>query len=448
MSGHYDEEQLYDYLDHPESYGDRRQLEAHLGSCASCRTTLEQLREFEAALSTTALWDFAEAVRRTRDTPNALRSLADNLAAEDEAAETFLRPLLASPAGFRRANIAASRELHNAGIVRKLCAVSRELRERQPMHALSLADAAVTVAEQLSPGRYPAAVVDDLRGNAWLERANVLRYLGRFNEALDALDLAEQAFAQTPVAIYSTALVQYLRSVIFFKSDRLDEATRLARLAARVFQQFGEEERYVHAKIVQAGVMFVRNDFSQALDQFLALVPIAKRLGDAVTLARLYGNVANCLLGLEDLETAARYFQQALSLYEAQGLATEKIRTRWSLARLQLRAGEWDNGIAMLRETKREFETLGVTSDSALVTLDLVEALLARGSSQEVAQLCSGLVESFVRVGMTGNALTALAFLREAGTVGSITPILIRHVRNYLEKLPGAAERPFEPPQS
>ena len=446
MSGHYDEEKLYDYLDDPESYSERQELETHLASCDACSSTLEQLRDFEAALSSTALWDFAEAIRRTRSAPSAIRSLAENLTAEDEAAETFLRPLLISPAAFRRANIAASVALHTAGMVRKLCSVSRELRERQPMHALSLADAAVTVAEQL-PRRYPAAVIDDLRGNAWLERANVLRYLGRFNEALDALDLAEQAFASTPVAVYSTALVQYLRSVIFFKSDRLDEATRLARQAARVFRQFGEEDRYVHAKIVEAGVMFSRNDFSQALDRFLVLVPIAKRLGDATTLARLYGNVANSLLGVEDLDTASNYFQQALSLYEAQGLTTEKIRTRWSLARLQLRAGQWDSGIARLRETKQEFEAIGLTSDAALVTLDLVEALLARGAKGEIAQLCSGLVESFVRVGMTGNALTALAFLREAGAMGSITPILIRHVRNYLERLPDAAERPFEPPQ-
>lgn len=446
MSGHFDEATLYDYLDDPEGFPGRAEVEAHLSICAQCRSTIDQLREFEAALSSTALWDFAEAVRKHREPDAALRSIADQLATEDADAERFLTPLLSSPAAFRHANISAKPELYTAGVVRRLCAVSRELRERQPMHALTLADAAVAVAQQLRDGSYPEAVLADLRGQSWLERANVLRYLGRFPEALDALDLAERAFGATTTAVFSTALVQYLRAVIYFKSDRLDEATRLARQSARIFRQFGEDDRYIHAKIVEAGVLFIRNDFEQALDLFLSLVPVAKHLGDAETLARLYGNVANCLLGVGDRTTASSYFGLALSLYEALAMETEKIRTRWSLGRLQLQSGEWNEGVARLRETKRDFERLGLTSDAALVTLDLVEAQLARGDSREVVQLCTGLVESFTNVGMTGNALTALAFLREAVAAGSATPTLIGHVREYLTKLPGAAEQPFAPP--
>lgn len=447
MSRHYDESALYDYLDDAEGFAARADLEAHLKECERCRGTLEQLREFEGALSSTALWELAEAVRKHRDPPLAIRSLADQLAAEDAAAEQFLTPLLSSPAAFRRANLPGTPNVHSAGVVRKLCTVSRELRERQPMHALTLAASAVSVAEQLPADRYPESLLGELRGNAWLERANVLRYLGRFPEALDALDLAERAFAKTSVPAFATALVHYLRSVIFQKSDRLDEAVRFARQAARTFRQFGENQRYIHAKMVEAGVLFMRADFDPALDLFLSLIPVAKHLGDAETLARLYGNVANSLLGRDDRATASSYFAQALSLYEALGLETEKIRTRWSLGRLQLQGGEWNAAVERLRQSKQEFETLGLTSDAALVTLDLVEALLARGEKREVSQLCSGLVKSFTGVGMTGNALTALAFLQEAVSIGSATPVLIRHVREYLERMPLAAEQPFLPPQ-
>lgn len=446
MSGHYDETTLYDYLEAPERFDGRAELEAHLADCAACGETLSQLREFESALSSTALWDLADAVRRNREPPGAIRSVAELLAAEDADADRFLTPLLGSPAVFRRANIAANPGLHSAGVVRKLCAVARELRERQPVHALALADAAVSVSQQLTAERYAAPLLADLRGNAWLERANALRYLGRFPEALDALDLAEREFRETPVPAYSIALAQYLRCVIFFKSDRLDEATRLARQSARTFRQFGEDERFVHAKIVEAGVLFIRNEYQSALDLFLSLIPVSKQLGDAETLARLYGNIANCLVGLGDFSTASSYFALSLSLYEALGMETEKIRTRWSLARLLVRNEEWSEGTMLLRATKQEFEELGLTIDAALVTLDLVEVLIARRETREVVQLCSGLVESFVGVGMTGNALTALAFLREAVTIGSATPVLVRHVREYLERLPGAEEHPFAPP--
>ena len=55
------------------------------------------------------------------------------------------------------------------------------------------------------------------------------------------------------------------------------------------FRQFGEHERYLHAKIVEGGVLFHRNRFAEALALFTSLVGPAKELGDVPTIARLYG---------------------------------------------------------------------------------------------------------------------------------------------------------------
>jgi len=445
LNGHYDEATLADYLDAPDELPEREALERHLDACRRCRDLLAELRELEAALQSGEAWEAAEALRRERDAPESISSLASALAREEALAAQRLGRIANSPIMFRRANVAARAELQNAGAVRFLCAQSRELRERQPMHALTLADAAVALCDRLPRERYPATMLAELRGGAWLERANALRYLGRFAEALDALDIAENAYARTPVSTFPLALVQYLRSVIYFKTERLDEATRLARRAARAFRQFGECDRYIHAKIVEAGVLFLRNRFDEALALFTSLVDSAKELGDAATIARLYGNIANCLLGLGRRSDASGYFAQALSLYEALGLETEKIRTRWSLGRLLLSAGEVAEGIDRLRESKREFETLGLTSDAAQVTLDIVEALLAAGDSSEVSRLCAGLVESFVAAGMTGNALRALGYLREAVADGRADGDLVAQVRAYLAGAPETTDRPFVP---
>lgn len=445
MNGHYDEATLADYLDAPDSFADRDVLERHLAACRRCRDLLDELNELEAALQSADLWTAAEAL--ARDAPESISALAAALAREEELAGQRLARVVDSPILFRRARVTARPELHNAGAVRFLCAQSRALREKQPMHALTLADAAVALCGRLPPERYPATMIAELRGGAWLERANALRYLGRFAEALDALDLADIAYAHTPVATFSLALVQYLRSVVFFETERLDEATRLARRAARVFRQFGEDERFLHAKIVEAGVLFHRNRFAEALALFTSLVGPAKALGDAATIARLYGNIANCYLGLQRRSDACGYFAQALSLYEALGLETETIRTRWSLGRLMVSAGKAADGVGRLREAKREFEALGLTNEAAQVTLDIVEALLATGDSSEVARLCAGLVESFVAAGMTGNSLTALAYLREAVASGHANRGLVEQVRAYLAGGPENAERPFVPQQ-
>jgi tetratricopeptide (TPR) repeat protein len=446
VTGHYDELALHQYLDDPESFEERAALETHLTFCHPCSVLLEDLRAFEATLASDDLW-VAEA--GGEEPPVELRAVAELLAQEDAAAEQLLAPLTGSPASFRRANVTAIPEMRTAGVVRRLSAESRALRERQPMHALVLADAAIAISDLLPPRRYPEALVDELRGNAWLERANVLRYLGRYAEALDATDIAERAFEDLPVEVYSLALVDYLRAVICVETERLDEALRLARRSARVFRQFGEEERFVHAKMVEASVLFDQNRYRDARDLFVSLVRVAKGLGDAPTLARLYGNVANCQLRLHELESADVYFARALSLYEALGLETERIRTRWSIGSLRIANGDISDGLARLREARQEFEHLGLRSDAALVTLDIAEALLASGErsgAREAAELCASIVDSFTSVGMTGHAMTALAFLHEAFETGRATPALVSHVRHYLQSRPDHTGHAFVPP--
>lgn len=445
---HYDETALQDYLDDPDAFADRGDLERHVAACAPCRGTLEELRAFDVTLSNDVVWDESEAAPPA-EPPESIRALAGLLAAEDAEGERLLRPLLGSPATFRRAGITALPFMRTAGIVRTLCSEARKLRERQPMHALVVADAAIALADQLSISRYPAPLLDELRGNAWYERANILRYLGRYPEALDALDVSARAFSRSPVSAFSGAIVDYLRSVIYVELDRYDDARRLARKSARVFRQFGENERFVHAKIVEASVMFHEDRISSARELFLTLIPIAKTLEQPETLARLFANVANCELLLGAFESAESYLSRALSLYEALGLETGKIRTRWNLGSLRIAAGDVEEGLLRLREARREFEQIGAHTDAALVTLDIVEALLSSGgrrAAHEAAELCSGLAESFAAVGMTGNALTALAFLRQTFETGQATPDLVRHIRQYIETRPDQDGSPFIPP--
>lgn len=447
MSGHYDETALQEYLDDPEAFAGRETLEAHVAACADCRGLLGELRAFDDALSAESLWELVGSA--ADEPPGALREVAELLEKEDADGAALLGPLVTSPVSFRRANVAAIPQMRTAGVVRRLCAESRSLRERQPMHALVVADAAIAIADQLAAPRYPQPLLDELRGDGWHERANVLRYLGRPAEALDALDIAERAYSRSPVAVYWTAIVEYSRAVVFLETGRLEEAVRLARKSARIFRQFGEDERYVHAKILEAAVLFDHSRYREARDLFLGLLPIAKNVGEAATLAHLYLNVANCQLRLNELVSADSYFARALSLYEALGLETERIRTRWSIGSLRIAAGDAADGLARLREARREFEQLGARSDAALVTLDIAEALLAGGTSAgaaEAAELASELVKNFTDFGMTGNALTALGFLQEAFAAGKVTPQLVRHVREYLETRPDQQGTPFVPP--
>lgn len=437
---HFDDDVMLDYLDDPVGFAGRAQFERHVVECESCRDRLREWQLFEQDLETTSLWEFSEAVRKHRNTPESVESTIEMLRTEGEDARGWLIPIIGSPASFRRANITALQSMRTAGVVRELYVMARDVREKQPMHALALSDAAIAITEQLPDDRYTASLLADLRGNSWLERGNALRYLGRFNEALDALDIAERAYQQTRLATMSIALVQHVRSTIFIEIERFDEALQLSRANAKTFAAMGDDERYVGAKIVEAAVCYYRHDYEQARALFLALMPTTKRLGDPVMLARLYTNISDCYIGLGKRSDASGYLGLALSLFEAVGHETEQIRTRWTLGRVLVGAGDLAPGIARLRQTKNDFERLGLQSDAALATLDLAEGLLLAGWYTEIPGLCTQLVASFTSLGMTSNALTALAFLNEAAAARRATPKLVRYIREYL---PHAAERAF-----
>lgn len=447
MSGHYDETAMQDYLDDPEAFPERDHIESHIASCEQCYALFTELRAFDAALSSQSLWELADAMND--DSPLAARALTDLLSCEDAEAGELLAPLLQSPMTFKRANIAANPEMRTAGVVRRLCAESRALRERQPMHALTVADAAIAIADQLPLARYPQPLLDELRGDAWHERANVLRYLGRHAEALDALDIAERAYTRSPAGPYCTAVVEYSRAVVLLEMGRGDEAMKLARRAARVFRQFGEDERHVNARMVEGAVLFDSGAYDEARALFAELKPLAQTLGEPSTLARVYLNIANCDLRRGELAAADEHFARALSLYEALGLETERVRTRWNIGCLRIASGDVAGGLARLREARAEFEELGARSDAALVALDIARTLLETGNpaaAEEAAELCGEVVKSFTDVGMTGHALTAVAFLQAAFATGAVTPDLVSHIREYLESFPDHAGLPFVPP--
>src|SRR4029079_2015747 len=176
LNGHYDEGTLADYLESPEACADRGALERHLAVCRRCRGVLDELRELEAALQSDEPWELAASIDAQRDAPESISSLAAALTREEEQAAQRLGRIVESPIMFRRANVVAGGELRNGGAIRVLCTRSRNLREKQPMHALTLADAAVALCERLAPERYPPTLVAELRGGAWPGGAHDLPY--------------------------------------------------------------------------------------------------------------------------------------------------------------------------------------------------------------------------------------------------------------------------------
>ena len=419
------------------------EVEAHLERCAECRDELELMEAFDATLRETAAWQEVEAMGVSAELTAEATALHASIADEDDAAARMLAEPLRSPLRFERAKLSSKPRFRTAGVVRVLCAAAHRLHEERPRFSRDVATEAWKIAEQL-PEKHPSRRV--CLGLALRERATALRYLGKFSEALQALDEAEKLASGTPSAdAFELALVRVARATIYMETERARDAITLAREAGRVFREYGDDYRECAAAIVEGCCHVFLSSVDRAATAFERVIASAEKRGDHVALASALNNAAVAYTDLRQFHRATSYYSKAVVLYDELNRTTEAARARWALASLLVASGDLDRGIGALAGAREELASLGLTNDAALATLEWAEARLAADVPQGVADACRAIVVTFGSEGMERSARVALAYLHEALSKGTATAEVVRHVREYLRDLPSKPERAFSP---
>jgi tetratricopeptide (TPR) repeat protein len=437
---HYTEDELSAYALRPDAIDDREGVEQHVAACGDCRNTLDVIEAFDVALQDPLPWEMAESMPVRREAPPALLDHARAIAAADVRARELVMPLVDSAIRFRAARVDDDPRFHTLAVIRLLSKVANGMHERQPQFGLVLADTALNIAEKL-----PASLQAQSAwyvGTAWKERANALRYLGRFKEADEALDRAEEAFeSDDHVEPFDLAIVQYARAVLYCKMERFEEVVSLGRSAAETFHLYGDTGRYLSALLAEAGGYYSADRDREAVVLLQRVVSMARSSGEIGILARALANAANSYTRLREYDKASEYYADAIVAMNDMGLPTESARLLWAMGALNIEQGAYDNGIDGLERSRIQLQQLGMSNDAALATLDLVAGLLAAEQPERVPDLCRAITLTFSSEGMMRNAKKALAYLTEAVTSGDATPESVRHVRAFLEHLP---EHPHE----
>jgi tetratricopeptide (TPR) repeat protein len=427
------------------SLSPKPEIERHVKQCATCKDRFEAIGAFDAALADPATWRAPRDLLGNDSVLAVLRRRDAQLTVEVEEARVRLARLLGDPLAFIWEDVSRKPKYQTAGVVRVLCEHANAMCERDPLHALNLADCADAIASSFDESHFLGKNVFQLRGLALKERANALRYRGQFAGALDALDQAARAYTRAGVTPWEHAVVTYVRGVVLFKASRLEEAAECAAACGAVFASSGDSTRYVYAQMLEASIRYWRSDYAGARDTYRALLAIAENDGDELLAARLASNIANCDLQLRSPGDAEPALARALAVFVSLGLSTEASRARWSLARALLISRRFAEAIPRLRAAKAECESLGLVNDAARVTLDLVLALLETNKSLgEVQALCREVIRTFRGAGMPHESLTALRYLNEASRRGSITPAKVLYVGRFLEQLADQPALRFE----
>lgn len=434
---HYSDDELATFRrDHAQA-AHQATMERHLAECAECRETLALFDSLEGSLRKAEVW--GKVPEFLAPAPGLEDLLAEKATIEEENSDAAerLEPCLKSPLHFEDANVAEDRRFHHAGVVRMLVTETTALCERQPKFALQLATAAVTIARTLQ---------SPLLGVALRERANALRYLGRFKDALAAADEAEAIFRRTRADAFDLSILSYVRSTVVIQfEERSAEALELARAAIATFREYGDKKRELSARLVEAEALKVVSGAATAASAYEEVLTLAHRLRRADLVAHASHNAATAYVELGELDRAEAYYVDALAGYDEQGNAVGKANTEWELARILVLRGQLEDGAAALEVARKKLLELGLRDDHGLATLDWAETRMALDKPEGVADACREIMPRYDSEGATRNARLALALLQEALRKGVATPRLVHQVRDYLAQLPDNPTAEFRP---
>lgn len=439
---HYEDWELFAYDDANSDVVDLAAVAIHLNSCDECNEHLDEIRSLIHLLRDEDVHT-AAASRARRPDPQRIKEAQDlvrRTELEKRAAEQTFADLMSMPLDQWRAYLNDRPHLRTESLIECIVTEARAEYDRRPEHALDLLGVAGGIANTLTD----VLALAQQRGTVAKERANALRMLSRYPEALDELDWAERFMNQLPIRAFEIALIEWGRATVLFYMTRYAEALPLARRAAKTLRQFGDIPRAHQVELLEAGILFEMGDAARALAMNERLEAYFTSIGNIETVARVIGNMAACEAVLDHSEQAHAHAVRAMILFDEVGKPTERIRVESTLGNLFMRQGRFDDARARLTSAASEFRALGMHAEAGQALLDVVEMSVLRGLWEEAIPLAKELAIVFTSAGTPVHAARASDYLRAAVEARRANVELVSYVRTYIDTADDAHE--FAPP--
>ncbi|HEX8170869.1 MAG TPA: hypothetical protein VF824_10055 [Thermoanaerobaculia bacterium] len=439
---HYDEETLLTLIE-----SDRAAADPHVPSCPECNGKLAGFRTIAGALAQRDVWDTRVIdAAPVPETIARLRGFANQMAHEDAQAELYLRDLLDGPREGWPAKLAAHPEYRTAGVVRKLLAAHDRAIDTMPPDAVAITALAIEIADHLA-APYSPDTLARLRGAAWRDHAYALFYTGQFSTALPAADRADAEFAHCTIDEYDRARVGIVKALVLRAFERTASAIDEALESANVFARSGDTRKSATVQFLLGHIRLKESDYRGARETFRSVELLPGKILDDETRARVHVNIAVCERNLCNIPEALRRYTLASEIFEELGVRTEAARVRWNVAELLLSEGQLDEASARLQNVAETLDELGMYSSAALARLSLAEILIVRGEHDHAEHVARVVMHSFAESGLaySNRALTALSLLKEAVQARTVTPSLVRKVRQYVRELETQPDLLFAP---
>lgn len=383
---------------------------------------------------------------RRRIDPERLREFAETgrrLQRERAEAAAVVEQVLKEIPAERWPALAERPDLQTCGALERLGNFVAETLDRDPRHALQVAELAVSVAEAIPPNAYPEVVAAQLRAHAWKDVGQAFAYLARYTEAFEAFDRAESGIVSYGSLGHDIAIIRFARASALQEVDRHEESMTLLAECKRIFREHSDARRLILCGIAEGVLLHRLRKYREAREAYLLLLAETRDSIDRASLACLHNVIGYCSVDLGDFAAAEVHLSRAIEIFDELRQPLQATRAELGRGKLFVRRGEIDRGIAHLRIVRNRFLRQSLTEEAGICALEIVEALLLRGDVGEAEALARQVIKEFTAAALSARAITALGYLQEAIAARRASTSMVSNVREYIVSLRRSPEREF-----
>lgn len=276
-------------------------------------------------------------------------------------------------------------------VVEQLNDVVRAKLRADTHEALSLAEAAVTIARKLRNR--------DTLGRSLRSKANALYMIGDNQQALEFHAEAIETFQKAGNALEEArTLIPSIQPLILL--GQYDRAFESAEAARKIFERLGDKQRLGHLEINVGNIYHRQDRFEEGLACYERAYEMLLPFRDSEGLAVALYNMAVCLITLNDFPRALATYQRAREMCVQHGMTLLVTQSDYNIAYLYYLRGEYSRAIEMLRATRVKCEENGDAHVLALCFLDLSEIYLELNLSAEAREVAHEGYLRFQKLGM------------------------------------------------
>lgn len=328
-------------------------------------------------------------------------------------------------------------DLRTSGALERLGQEIDRRLDTNPREALTIAELTTSIADALAQGSYPAIMLAQLRAHAWRDRGRTLSYLGRYDDALRALDRAEDQFREFGQLGHDLAMVRFCRTTVLQHLRRFDEARTILEECRQVFRSYGDTQSYMKCTLAMGNLLVREGDYRAAREMLSVLLGSDDSLREATVRCTL----GWCAIHLRRLDEALSHFDEVSRCIA--GSPVHVARASYGTGSARLRLGHLEAAIQHLQSARGTFLVHNLVEEAGLSGLEIVEALLLQNELAAARRLSAQIVGEFTAARLNRRAITALAYLHDAVSTTNATAETARNVYDYIAALRADPTREF-----